>query len=116
MTPVTALSKLFDTCHHLCRYDRLAAGNLDDIRGYISGLSIDYHHHTARCKSLAKLKIALISELVVENHDEPRAASFFGSNWRADAAALVTMTLPGMRFYFQGQREGYRNKLDVHLR
>jgi hypothetical protein len=29
---------------------------------------------------------------------------------------LVTFTLPGMRFYFMGQREGYANRLDIHLR
>jgi glycosidase len=91
----------FDFTYDKTLYDHLAAGNLDDIRGYITSRSLAYHQHTAR---------------FVENHDEPRAASYFGSNWRADAAALVTMTLPGMRFYFQGQRDGYRNKLDVHLR
>jgi hypothetical protein len=26
------------------------------------------------------------------------------------------MSLPGMRFYFMGQKEGLHNKLDVHLR
>jgi glycosidase len=53
---------------------------------------------------------------VVENHDEPRAAAEFGSPYRADAAALVSFTLPGMRFLFEGQTRGYHNRLDVHLR
>lgn len=35
---------------------------------------------------------------------------------RANAAAAVSMSLPGMRFYFEGQKEGLHNKLDVHLR
>eukprot|EP01106_Pelomyxa_sp_JSP_P005480 TRINITY_DN1868_c0_g1_i2.p1 TRINITY_DN1868_c0_g1~~TRINITY_DN1868_c0_g1_i2.p1 ORF type:complete len:375 (+),score=96.90 TRINITY_DN1868_c0_g1_i2:141-1265(+) len=35
---------------------------------------------------------------------------------RANAAATVTMTLPGMRFYWQDQWNGYENKLEVHMR
>ncbi|KAH3764990.1 alpha amylase [Pelomyxa schiedti] len=35
---------------------------------------------------------------------------------RAHMAAVVSMTLPGMRFFFQDQWEGYENKLDVHFR
>lgn len=91
----------FDFTYDKNLYDRLGDGNLDNIRSYISQSPLDFHFHSAH---------------FVENHDEPRAASFFGSNIRADAAAMVSMTLPGMRFYFEGQREGYKNKLDVHLR
>lgn len=54
--------------------------------------------------------------LVIANHDEERAAKYFGSWWRADAAALLTFTLPGMRFYWMWQFEGFKNKLDIHLR
>jgi len=52
----------------------------------------------------------------VENHDEPRSPAFFGSNSRADIAAAISLTLPGMRFYFMWQEYGYFNQLDVHLR
>jgi len=74
---------------------------LDDIRHYISSTPLEYHEQSAH---------------FVENHDEPRAATFFGTNSRADAASAVVMTLPGMRFYFDGQERGYFNKLEVHLR
>lgn len=52
----------------------------------------------------------------MENHDEPRAAAFFGSTQRADAALMVAMTVPGMRFYNEGQQYGLKNRLQVQLR
>jgi len=91
----------FDFTYDKQLYDKLGDGNLDNLRGYISGVPLSFHQHSAH---------------FVENHDEPRAASFFGGNQRADAAAMVSMTIPGMRFYFEGQQNGYFNKLDVHLR
>ena len=53
---------------------------------------------------------------VVSNHDEDRAAYHFGSRTRANGAALVTFTLPGMRLYWEGLWQGYTYKLDIHLR
>jgi len=91
----------FDFTYDKSLYDRLGSGNLDDIRNYVKSTPAYYTEHSAH---------------FVENHDEPRAAAFFGSNSRADAANSVVMTLPGMRFYFEGQENGYFNKLDVHLR
>lgn len=91
----------FDFTYDKHMYDLLGNGNLDNIRGYIANTDIGYLSRGAH---------------FVENHDEPRAAAFFGSNQRADAAAMVTMTIPGMRFYFEGQQDGYRNRLQVQLR
>lgn len=91
----------FDFTYDKVLYDHLGDGNLDNLRGYIAGVPLNFHEHSAH---------------FVENHDEPRAAAFFGGNMRADAAAMVTMTLPGMRFYNTGQNEGFFNRLDVHLR
>jgi len=91
----------FDFTYDKTLYDNLAGGNLDNIRIYITTTPLNFHQHSAH---------------FVENHDEPRAAAFFGSNMRADAANAVSMTLPGMRFYFLGQENGLFNKLDVHLR
>lgn len=52
-----------------------------------------------------------------ENHDEPRAVSLFNDNYNAaDAAAVALLTLPGCRFFFQEQENGFSRKLDVHLR
>jgi hypothetical protein len=53
---------------------------------------------------------------VVANHDEPRAAAYFGSWWRADAAALLTYTMPGLRFFWMWDDDGYTARLDIHLR
>ncbi len=50
----------------------------------------------------------------VENHDERRAVEVFGKE-RSRAAALVAMTLPGMRFVHDGQIEGRRVRIPVQL-
>jgi len=50
----------------------------------------------------------------IENHDEPRAASHFPADLHR-VAALVALTLPGVRLVHQGQREGARRKLPVQL-
>ncbi|CAL6035770.1 Alpha_amylase catalytic region [Hexamita inflata] len=81
-------------------YDKLSAGNVEDVKNYIQTRS-------------AKLGFGTH---FVENHDEARAASHFGSTYVADAAAFVSFTLPGMRFHFQGQWLGRKNKLEIHLR
>ncbi|KAA6379635.1 MAG: putative alpha amylase, catalytic subfamily protein [Streblomastix strix] len=80
-------------------YNRLADGNLDNIRGYIKfkGDFTQWSHFT-------------------ENHDEDRGIVHFQSVARCDAAAAISMTIPGMRFYFQGQTVGKQNLLKVHLR
>ncbi len=50
----------------------------------------------------------------LENHDEPRAAVAFGAE-RLVAVGTLVATLPGMRFYHQGQFEGRRRRLPVQL-
>ena len=58
------------------------------------------------------IRIALARFL--ENHDEPRAAATF--SWpKHRAAAIVTYFAPGLRFFHQGQREGARVRVPVHL-
>ena len=48
-----------------------------------------------------------------ENHDEARAAEAFGANNKA--AALLTLTLPGLRLMHEGQREGLRRRSSLFL-
>eukprot|EP01100_Stratorugosa_tubuloviscum_P010254 TRINITY_DN437_c0_g3_i1.p1 TRINITY_DN437_c0_g3~~TRINITY_DN437_c0_g3_i1.p1 ORF type:complete len:526 (+),score=213.75 TRINITY_DN437_c0_g3_i1:58-1635(+) len=91
----------FDFTYDKTLRDKLGGGNLDDIRRYISGLSFNYLTHSAH---------------FIANHDEDRAAYYFGTWWKANAAALITMTLPGMQFYWNGDFKGLTHKLDVHLR
>ena len=50
----------------------------------------------------------------IENHDEPRAAATFGPE-RSRAAAVLALTLPGMRLVHEGQIEGCRVKIPVQL-
>jgi hypothetical protein len=50
----------------------------------------------------------------LENHDEPRAAVTFAPGIH-EAAAVVTYLCPGMRFFHQGQLEGYRRRVPAHL-
>ena len=50
----------------------------------------------------------------LENHDEPRAAATFPAG-KHEAAALVTYLTPGLRFFHQGQFEGYRKRISPHL-
>ena len=50
----------------------------------------------------------------LENHDEPRATEVFGLD-RHEVPATLVATLPGMRFYHQGQLDGVRRRWPVQL-
>ena len=50
----------------------------------------------------------------LENHDEPRAAATFAPAVH-QAAAVITFLTPGLRFFHQGQREGKRVRIPIHL-
>jgi hypothetical protein len=50
----------------------------------------------------------------LENHDEPRAASLFPPDTH-QAAAVACFLAPGMRFFHQGQLEGWRQRVPVQL-
>ncbi len=63
---------------------------------------------------LAELTFQEKSIRFTENHDEERAIVAFGKE-RSLAAAVVASTIPGMRFYNDGQFEGKRIKLPVQL-
>jgi len=50
----------------------------------------------------------------IENHDEQRAIETFGKQ-RSKAAAVLALTVPGLRLVHEGQLQGRRNKLPVQL-
>lgn len=50
----------------------------------------------------------------LENHDEERALAVFGES-RLRAASLFAFTLPGMRFFLEGQSEGRRLRVPVQI-
>jgi len=56
----------------------------------------------------------LKSARFLENHDEPRAAAAFAPGIH-QAAAVLTYLCPGLRFFHQGQMEGYTKRVSVHL-
>jgi hypothetical protein len=89
----------FDYCYDKRLYDRLRNCDVGAIRAH-QGAGLDYQDRLAR---------------FLENHDEPRASASFP--WpRHQAAAIVTYFAPGLRFFYQGQLEGARVRVPVHLR
>ncbi|MGA8143260.1 MAG: alpha-amylase family glycosyl hydrolase [Candidatus Acidiferrales bacterium] len=62
--------------------------------------ALDYQNHLAR---------------FLENHDENRCAATFPAA-RLTAAGTLMGTLPGMRFYHQGELEGRKSRLPITLR
>ncbi len=50
----------------------------------------------------------------IENHDEQRALTAFGRE-RSKAAAVIISTLPGLRFFHDGQLDGKQVKMPVQL-
>ena len=77
--------------------DRLRGSTPEDVRGHLRAEAA-YRDRLAR---------------FIENHDEPRSAATLGP--RLPAAAVLLATLPGMRFYFDGQLEGRRLRSPVQL-
>ena len=88
----------FDYCYDKRLYDRLRQGDAGAIRDHL-GAGLAYQDRLAR---------------FLENHDEPRAAATFPGS-RHLAAAIITYFAPGLRFFHQGQLEGARVKVPVHL-
>ena len=87
----------FDFTYDKRLYDRLLHAPPADVRGHLMA-------DPAYQRRLA---------LFIENHDEPRSAPTFGD--RLPAAATVVTTLPGLRFYYDGQFEGRTDHLPVQL-
>ena len=87
-----------DFCYDKRLYDRLVEGDADGVRAHVLA------------------DPAWQAQLVrfLENHDEPRAGSVFPPD-RLRAAAVVTHTLPGAILVHEGQTEGLRTRLPVHL-
>ncbi|MBV1798895.1 alpha-amylase family glycosyl hydrolase [Siccirubricoccus sp. G192] len=94
----TMLQQGFDYAYDKSLYDRLAARNGRAVREHLLA-GLDYQRHLVR---------------FLENHDEPRAAGTFP--WDVhQAAAAVAFLSPGLRFFHQGQFEGRREHVSIHL-
>lgn len=77
--------------------DRLHGSFSEDVRAHLRA-DPDFNERLAR---------------FLENHDEPRSAATLAG--RLTAAAALFGTLPGMRFYFDGQIEGRKLRSPVQL-
>ncbi len=88
----------FDYTYDKRLTDRLAANDISGVKAHLQ----------------AEKTFQLKSVRFIENHDEQRATAKFGKQ-RSLAAATVISTIQGMKFYFDGQFEGKKNKLAVQL-
>ncbi len=88
----------FDYTYDKRLYDRLEHDGARRIRDHLRA-GLDFQDRLAR---------------FLENHDEPRAATTFTPRVHR-AAAVITYFTPGLRFFHQGQREGKKARIPVHL-
>jgi len=88
----------FDYTYDKRLYDRLCEGDARPVREHFWA-DLDYQNKSAR---------------FLENHDEPRAVSVFGPG-KHQAAAILTYLCPGLRFFHQGQLQGWAKKVSIHL-
>jgi hypothetical protein len=88
----------FDYTYDKVLYDRLLRSGTPSVREHINS------------------KAAIRPKLVgfIENHDEVRAMTAFGKA-KSLAAAAVTSTLPGMRFFHDGQMDGKKIHTPIQL-
>jgi len=92
------LDQGFDLCYDKKLYDYLLEGTAHDINKHIHQ-PVLYQNHLLR---------------FIENHDEDRAASVYSFD-KHTAAAVVMATLPGAHMYHEGEREGRKSHVPVHL-
>ncbi len=88
----------FDYTYDKRLYDRLRAGQTGPVRGHLCA-DAEYQRKSVR---------------FLENHDEPRAAAVFPLGQHR-AAAVMTFFVPGLRFFHEGQLEGRRVHVSMHL-
>jgi len=88
----------FDYTYDKRLYDRLVARDAGAVRSHLRA-DPDYQNRSVR---------------FLENHDEMRAAGAFPEPVHR-AAAAVTFLVPGLHFFHEGQLEGRRVKISIHL-
>ena len=88
----------FDYTYDKRLYDRLRAGEARPVREHLMAAP-DFQDRSVR---------------FLENHDEPRAAATFDPP-RHRAAAVIAFLAPGLRFFHEGQLEGCRVHVSMHL-
>jgi hypothetical protein len=89
----------FSLAYDKILYDAVRNGDVGAVQSRLSGIG-DQQAHYAR---------------FLENHDEPRRAEVI-PNDHLPAVGTLMGTLPGMRFYQQGELEGCKIRLPITLR
>lgn len=92
------LSAGFDWAYDKDLRDHVIDGQPKDVRDHVNR---PYEHHVGRARFL-------------ENHDEARAWTALGAG-RLTAAATLIHTLPGLRFFQDGEAEGYELRTPPQL-
>lgn len=88
----------FDYTYDKILYDRLLEQHAQPVRDHFRA-DLDYQTQSVR---------------FLENHDEHRIAGTFPTEVHR-AAAILTFLSPGLRFFHQGQLDGWKHKISVHL-
>ena len=88
----------FDYTYDKRLYDRLHAGEARPVREHLLATP-EFQERSAR---------------FLENHDEPRAAAVFAPE-QERAAAVITFLVPGLRFLHEGQLDGRKVHVSMHL-
>jgi hypothetical protein len=88
----------FDFTYDKILYDRVRHSNAEGIRSHLKSKP-HWQYHSAH---------------FIENHDELRAMTAFGRE-RSFAAATMMATIPGLRFFHDGQIEGRKIRLPIQL-
>ena len=88
----------FDYTYDKRLYDRLRAQDAQAVRGHFWA-DAEFQRKSVR---------------FLENHDEPRAAAAFPFPVH-QAAAIIAYLCPGLRFFHEGQFEGRKKHVTMHL-
>lgn len=88
----------FDFTYDKKLTDRIVSGDVRSIKDHLNA-EINYQNKSVR---------------FLENHDEDRAITKLGRE-KSIAAAVITSTIPGISFYFDGQCDGKKIRLPVQL-
>jgi hypothetical protein len=94
----TLMQQGFDYTYDKSLYDRLETRAASAVRLHLWA-DPEYQRRSVR---------------FLENHDEPRAAAVFPAPVQ-QAAAVIAFFVPGLRFFHEGQLEGRRVKISMHL-
>jgi glycosidase len=88
----------FDYTYDKRLYDRLRARDAGPVNGHLHA-DPSFQQHSLR---------------FLENHDEPRAPTAFPPPIE-QAAAVISFLVPGLRFFHEGQLEGRRTHVSMHV-